>query len=300
MIRRSSLWIGSVLLLTSLTAYAGGPPILTTSKVPEYFVVGRAETLVFAVRSMCCHHGLLDHRDFRVRATAHGQRKIEIPAIPTANPGEYTATLTLPGPGDWAITVDFYGCCNDHQSPQLHRRALLPGSRLPDELSLAARGELNFVEKGCITCHIDREVAAPEHDPWGSRQELESILLKNGIPDLTGRTFPREYLLKFLANPSSVRDGARMPNLSLGKDDISALVAFINRERPTIAAERHGWTLRMNMWNNGYSRVKANTWPALQGMHPLVCERQGDKDNALPKFSLEFATRLFIVANLIS
>jgi hypothetical protein len=26
------------------------------------------------------------------------------------------------------------------------------------------------------------------------------------------------------------RDGARMPNLNLGKDDISALVAFINRE----------------------------------------------------------------------
>ncbi len=234
MIRRSSLWIGSVLLLTSLTAYAGGPPILTTSKVPEYFIVGRAEILVFGVLSFCCHHELLDHRDsLWVRATAPGQRKIEVPATPTANPGEYTATLTLPAPGDWAITVDFYGCCNDHQSPQLHRRALLPGSRLPEELSLEARGERNFVEKGCITCHVNREVVAPALDPWGSREELESILLKNGIPDLTGRKFPKEYLLRFLTNPSSVKSGTMMPNLKLANDDIAALVAFINRERGT-------------------------------------------------------------------
>src|SRR5438552_16209173 len=191
MVRKTSSWIGTILLLTSLTAYAGGPPILTTSKVPEYFIVGRAETLVFVVRGICCDHGPLDHRNYRVRATAAGQRKIEIPATPTANPGEYAATLTLTAPGDWAITVDFYNFNNDSQSPQIHRRALLSGSRLPEELSLEARGERNFVEKGCITCHINREVVAPVHDPWVSREELESILLKNGIPVSTGRKFPQ-------------------------------------------------------------------------------------------------------------
>jgi len=236
MVRKTSSWIGTILLLTSLTAYAGGPPILTTSKVPEYFIVGRAETLVFAVRSMCCDHGPLDHRNFRVRATAAGRRKIEIPATPTANPGEYAATLTLPAPGDWAITVDFYNLRNvsdDRQSPQIHRTALLLGSHLPEKLSLEARGERNFVEKGCITCHVNREVVAPAHDLWGSREELESILLKNGIPDLTGRKFPKEYLLRFLTNPSSVKSGTKMPNLKLANDDIAALVAFMNRERGT-------------------------------------------------------------------
>src|SRR6266566_6816583 len=54
MVRKTSSWIGTILLLTSLTRYAGGPPILTTSKVPEYFVVGRPETLVFVVRGFCC------------------------------------------------------------------------------------------------------------------------------------------------------------------------------------------------------------------------------------------------------
>jgi len=62
------------------------------------------------------------------------------------------------------------------------------------------------------------------------RDSLEPILLANRIPDLTGRKFLYEYLREFLANPSSVKNGARMPNLGLGKDDISALVAFINRE----------------------------------------------------------------------
>jgi hypothetical protein len=106
---------------------------------------------------------------------------------------------------------------------------------LPEELSLEARGERNFVEKGCITCHVNREVVAPALDPWGSREALESILLK-WVPDLTGRKFPREYLVKFLKNPASVKNGIYMPNLKLTSDDIAALVAFINRERPTIAS----------------------------------------------------------------
>src|SRR5437763_9785564 len=82
MIRRSSLWIGSVLLLTSLTGYAGGPPILTTSKVPDYFVVGRPETLVFVVRAFCCGHPPSVFPDYRLRATAPGLQKIDVSAIP--------------------------------------------------------------------------------------------------------------------------------------------------------------------------------------------------------------------------
>src|SRR5262245_54276074 len=81
MIRRSSLWIGSVLLLTSLTGYAGGPPILTTSKVPEYFVVGRPETLVFVVRFFGGQPMI--RKDYRVRATAAGLQKLDVSAIPT-------------------------------------------------------------------------------------------------------------------------------------------------------------------------------------------------------------------------
>src|SRR5438128_4058829 len=144
MIRRPSLWIGSVLLLTSLTSYAGGPPILTTSKVPEYFVVGRPETLVFVVRFFGGQPMIW--KDYRVRATAAGLQKIDVSAIPTGNAGEYAATLTLPAPGDWTIRVDFYNLNQDLMSQPLQRKAIWPGSTLPDSLSLEARVERNFSE----------------------------------------------------------------------------------------------------------------------------------------------------------
>ena len=221
MIHRSSFWIGSVLLLTSLTGYAGGPPILTTSKVPEYFVVGRPEILVFVVRSF--GHQPMVGKDYRVRATAAGLQKIDVSAIPTGSAGEYAATLTLPAPGDWTIRVDLVNN-EDRMSQPMQRKAIWPGSPLPDSLSLEARGERNFLEKGCITCHVHRAVVTPKYiTAW--RLPLRSY------PELTGREFFYDYLVQLLANPSSVRDGARMPNLNLGKDDISALVAFINRER---------------------------------------------------------------------
>jgi hypothetical protein len=231
MIRTSSLWIGSVLLLTSLTGYAGGPPILTTSKVPEYFVVGRPETLVFVVRAFCCGHQPIVRKQLRVRATAAGLQKIDVSAIPTGNAGEYAATLTLPAPGDWTIRVDYEG----RMSQPLQRKAIWPGSPLPDSLSLEARGERNFLEKGCITCHVHRAFATPKYSKSGLRPTAWR-LSRVWYPELTGRKFFYDYFVQLLANPSRARDGARMPNLNLAKDDISALVAFINRERSTIAS----------------------------------------------------------------
>lgn len=233
MIRRFPLWAGFVLLLAATTSYAGGPPILTTSKVPEYFVVGRPELLSFVARAWCCDNApLTGFRTYTVRAKA-GSREINIPAMPTGNPGEYTAEVTLPAPGFWSITVDFYDTKTPvPQSAQLYRSAILEGSRTPDPLSLEARGKRDFVEKGCIMCHVNHTVAALE-TPWGSRDSLEPALVASGIPDLTDRKFPREYLTRFLANPSSIKPGTRMPNLNLTSEDISALAAFINRERPT-------------------------------------------------------------------
>jgi len=204
--------------------------------VPEYFVVGRPEALVFMVRGFCCGRQPLVREDYRVRATAAGLQKIEVLAIPTGNAGEYAATLTLPAPGDWTIRVDFYNLNReDLMSQPLQRKAIWPGSTLPASLSLEARAERNFLEKGCITCHVHRAFVTPKYvTAWWPR-------VTNGIPkwmgpELTGRKFFYDYLVQLLANPSSVRDGARMPNLNLGKDDISALVAFINRERSTIAS----------------------------------------------------------------
>jgi hypothetical protein len=241
MIRRSSLWMGPVLLLTCLTGYAGGPPILTTSKVPEYFVVGRPETLVFVVRFFGGQP--VREKDYRVRARLRGFQKIDVPAIPTGNAGEYAATLTLPVPGEWTIRVDLVKlnvgvwANEDRMSQPLQRKAIWPGSPLPASLSLEERGERNFLEKGCITCHVHRAFVTPKYvTAWYLRPPFTNWIPKLIGPELTDRKFFYDYLVQLLANPSSVRDGARMPNLNLGKDDISALVAFINRERATIAS----------------------------------------------------------------
>jgi hypothetical protein len=232
MIRRFPLCAGFVLLLAAMTSYAGGPPILTTSKVPEYFVVGRPELLRFVVRGWCCDNApLTGIRAYSVRAKA-GAREITTPVMPTEHPGEYTVELTLPAPGSWSITVDFYNAQTQvRQSAQLHRTAILEGSRTPDPLSLEARGKRDFVEKGCITCHVNHTVGVLE-TPWGPPDSWEAALAASGIPDLTDRKFPHEYLTKFLANPSSFKAGTRMPDLNLTSEDISALAAFINRERP--------------------------------------------------------------------
>jgi hypothetical protein len=230
MVRKSIYWIGAVLFFMSLTAYAGGPPIVTTSNAPEYFVVGQSEVLVFAVRGFCCDHGPLNQKSYTVRGAA-GTRRVEFVATPTGKAGEYAVALTLPAPGDWAITIDLYGRESSVLAPQLYRKAILPGGRVPDPLSLAERGGRDFIEKGCITCHVNHEVSAPERDPWGPREKIEPALLSAGIPDLTGRTFPSDYLAQFLANPPSNKEWDKMPNLNLSSDDIAALVAFINRGR---------------------------------------------------------------------
>jgi cytochrome c2 len=203
------------MLLISVSGYAGGPPILTTTSVPEFFVVGRPEILKFVVRAICCDNGFLNSRSYSVRAKEAGGREITMPATPAGNNGEYRVELTLTTPGDWTITVDFsYGTI---LSAPLYRKAILAGSRPPDPLSLEARGKRDFTEKGCVSCHVNREVTQENHSLLG--------------PDLTGQTFREEYLSKFLANPASVKPGTNMPNLNLTREDISELAAFINRDR---------------------------------------------------------------------
>ena len=113
-------------------------------------------------------------------------------------------------------------------------RQHLAGKRPPGDdqaLAIAApappsepeRGRRLFVAKGCVTCHVHREVAG-------------SGVVAVG-PELTNHPLPTDYLKQFLANPGvGPQNGtARMPDLGLESQEIATLVAFLSAERlPTV------------------------------------------------------------------
>lgn len=214
--RVASLVRIAVPLALVATAYAGGWAVATVRDMPEYALAGEPLDLTFMVRQ----HGIspLDGLEPRIAARL-GADVVEARAISTKNTGEYAATMVLPRPGDGAFQIlDAFG---SYTLPQL--TVIAPGSPAPGPLSQEALGERLFVAKGCIACHINREVQV---------ENLVSI-----GPELTGRRFPETYLQGLLADPGAAfrRDSETeygdMPNLDLTGSEVGALTAFINRER---------------------------------------------------------------------
>ena len=96
--------LGFVAVFALVTAaYAGGWAIITVNQLPEYAVAGQPLTLTFSVRQ----HGktLLSELHPTIQTAAPGGRTIKVAAMRTASPGEYSARLTAPEPGEWKITI---------------------------------------------------------------------------------------------------------------------------------------------------------------------------------------------------
>lgn len=215
-------WVTSLVRIAAplalvATAYGGGWAVATVRDLPEYAVAGTPLGLTFMVRQ----HGVSPLGGLEPRIVARlGTDVVEAPAAATTNTGEYATAMVLPLPGDWAIQIlDAFG---SYTLPDL--TVIAPGSPAPPALSEEGAGERLFVAKGCIACHVNREVQAQNLVDFG--------------PELTGRQFPETYLKTLLADPGAAfgeDSGAEygdMPNLGLTKDEIAALTAFINRERP--------------------------------------------------------------------
>jgi hypothetical protein len=203
--------IAVLVLLIAANVYAGGWATVTIRSLPEFVVTGTALEFRFIVRQ----HGVtpLDGVNPGIEAVSANHRTIKGNVSPVAGKsGEYTARLTFPEAGNWAIRMD---------SGWVSSAALLPitairaGTQAPPSLTPAARGERLFASKACITCHVNKEIAVANLASFG--------------PELTGRTFPEEYLRKVLADPASA--GLEMPNQELAGGEIESLVAYINRQR---------------------------------------------------------------------
>jgi hypothetical protein len=216
--------LGFVALLSFVTVtHAGGWSLVTVKDLPDFAVAGKPLNLTFKawVPSLEPLTGLRP----AVRATHAKGRAIKVNAKAAATPGDYTAVLTFPEPGDWVLTFD-----TEYQgAATMPIKVIGAGTPAPAPLPLATRGLRLFTVKGCDGCHL-RYPEVTDGRLYG--------------PDLTGLRFPPEYLRKFLADPSITpvpdivcsKDGYycgspyAMPNLNLTNAEIEALVAFINKK----------------------------------------------------------------------
>ena len=205
-----------LLLLPTLAALAGGWAVVTVEDLPDHVVSGRPVQLEFTVRQ----HGVEPVTGLEPQVEVWGRgAPMRAVAEPAGAAGRYRATLTLPEPGDWTLTV--HSGFGKSRVTLLPIAALAPGTA-PAALSDSERGRRLFVAKGCVSCHLHRAVAGSGTYAVG--------------PELTERPLEREYLARFLADPSvspSNRgrgDGA-MPDLDLDQAEIGALVAFLGPDR---------------------------------------------------------------------
>jgi mono/diheme cytochrome c family protein len=205
-------WPVAALLAASGTISAGGWAVITTDSLPERILAGEKFTFGYTVRQ----HGarLVDGLNGTIEASA-GSRRVSATARSDGRPGHYVATLALPEPGDWALTIQS-GFGGQGTLSLLPLEVLEPSARPAAEAS-STRGHRLFVAKGCATCHRIEGRSSPTGGPHG--------------PPLVPRKFQADYLARILQEPAvlpPMKYPFRMPALGLNPREIDALVAFIN------------------------------------------------------------------------
>ena len=202
----------SILLLMTLaaaTVFAGGWVVITVQDLPDHIIAGRPVTLTYAVRQ----HGnkLTSGLSGRIEARSGG-RVVEARAMGTSEQGYYSATLTLPGSGNWTIAIDS-GFGGNFDSSRVVLPAIASDASRPT-LSDADRGQRLFAAKGCAMCHRHPAIEGPSVE---------------AAPALNARRYQTEFLKQFLAHPSKSKpDQLEMPDLGLRGTEITSLVAFLN------------------------------------------------------------------------
>jgi mono/diheme cytochrome c family protein len=212
---------GAVLLQTALIV-AGGWAVVTVENPPAELLVGKAMSLTFTVRQ----HGAtpLDGLAPSITATS-GQDRLGAAGRPNGRPGQYVATVTLPRPGSWVITIDSgFGSGSRLTLLPLEARAAAAPHARSGPADMAADGQRLFVAKGCVTCHQ-------------SDVHSENRSLGFG-PALVAMKYSDVFLGRILADPAAslpAREAAvgRMPDLHLAPGEIRSLVAFINSSTAT-------------------------------------------------------------------
>lgn len=208
----------AALVVTAAAVGFGGWAVVSVENPPEYLVAGRATEIRFVVKQ----HAVSLLKDLSPTVVARsGMVKVEARA---ARAGDgYRAELTVPKAGEWRVEIE--SGFGNSKGFLLPLRAYEAIDRLPAALSDPDRGRLLFAARGCVTCHVHRDV-----DLQGQMQDFG--------PELTTKRFAATYLAQFLADPSikpAENGKPQMPNPGLSRSDIAPLIAFINAERKTAA-----------------------------------------------------------------
>jgi len=192
----------------------GGWAITTVEDVPEYAVAGKPFELTYSVRQ----HGMSLLTGLGGAISAQSGSDVRNYGALGLGEGMYRATVTLPKPGEWTLTITT-GFMRS-TAALVPIKVIAANAPAPAPLSPFNRGHQLFVAKGCASCH--------------SHQLTKEYAMGKIGPDLSEPKFADAYLARFLANPSVKTDwktDQRMPNLGLKPAEITALVAFLNQDK---------------------------------------------------------------------
>jgi mono/diheme cytochrome c family protein len=123
-----------------------------------------------------------------------------------------TAICLLVGVGSFATGMG--------TGSRVEAQAESPSEVVADSSSISPveLGRQLFIAKGCITCHANRKIS----------NSSAFWTIDMGATDLSNFSANAEVLFLRLKDPASVKSDTQMPNLELRKEEIEALVAFIN------------------------------------------------------------------------
>ena len=234
--KRASIVLLAAVLIVSMAAFAffGGWAVVSVSKIPDAWIVGKPLQLSWQVRQ----HGISQLAGLEPTLVARsGSRRVTGKTWEFSEDGMkgYRGTIAFPERGDWQVTIESgFGASRAVLLPWRVVDSLEPVRGTVEEhlstigvppFGQAERGRRMFAALGCVTCHVHDAVP------------ITGIASTFG-PDLSDRRFSDDYLARFLADPSikPPTNGKRMPNLGLREKDIAVLIAFINAER--VAARR--------------------------------------------------------------
>ncbi len=244
---RNASWVIALLAVTAIAGWSrGGWAVVTVDSVPEYVEAGKPFTLTWAIRGHGRHviampgTGVTAARSgqeissptlsvpergreisFLTRAGPERGHGISFPTFAGPEADSYSATVTLPSPGDWTLTIWAF------QGHRLLPLKVVDAGTRPPAQSLTKRGAHLFVAAGCVSCHAHGDIA-------------KRVLARVG-PELTSLSRSEDYLAAVLRDPDSILEYDetaygwsqwRMPDLGLDEGEIEALVAFLRADSP--------------------------------------------------------------------